>query len=614
LNARRPLVFAAAVLALAASPARAAQVWTASATEKLRPATPARSQGAASLAAARNEFEAFQIAVTGAAAGVRATATDLSGPGGAIPVRLYREELIVAATASTLDGGTGPWPDALVPAVDEVVGEARNAFPFTVSAGETRAIWAEVHVPAGAAAGTYTGTVSIAWDGGGATVPVTLTVWPFGIPSTASLKSAFALNYGALPTAHGVPWWGDAFSALRARYGQLALDHRVSLSHVDDGDPALAHLTQFYGGELDGAAPTTLAGAKLTNLEFVGRGAYQEWASWFAARGWTDRLFQYTCDEPEATCRWSDIPARAATAHATTPPMRTLVTTTIQEATAAGVAGSIDILVPVINYMDDKPGNRFAGNQRPAYDAFLAQPGHELWLYQSCMSHGCGGASTSAYHVGWPTYMIDASAVRNRAMEWLSFKYGATGELYYETALVFRDGNDPWTSQWSEFGGNGDGTLFYPGTPARIGGTKDVPVASIRLKMIREGMEDYEYMKLLEDAGEGAFARGIVDGLFPHPYSTEVTPDALLAARAALAERIVALGLGGGDAGGGGGDGAGSGGGSGGGGAGSGGGTGAGDTPGVVPVASGCASASGPGVLALAGLAALALSRRRRRG
>ena len=244
-----------AVLALSASPARAVQVWTASSTEKIRPSVPARSAASAAISAARNEFEAFQIGVTDGASGVTASASDLQGPGGAIPVRLYREALILLSNPSAADGGTGGWPDALVPAVDEIAGEPRNAFPFDVPAGESRAIWAEVHVPADEAPGTYTGSVTVAWSGGSAIVPVTLTVWPFAIPSTPSLKSAFALTYGALPAAHGVTY-GAALSALRARYGQLALDHRISLSRIDDGNQDLASFTALYGPEIDGAAPT----------------------------------------------------------------------------------------------------------------------------------------------------------------------------------------------------------------------------------------------------------------------------------------------------------------------------------------------------------------------
>jgi uncharacterized protein (TIGR03382 family) len=595
LLARATLVLAA--LALAGS-ADAAQVWTAHATEKLRPTTTARTAAAARISAARNEFEAFQIAVTGAAANVRATATTLSGPG-VIGMRLYRQELIDLQNPSAVDGGTGRWPDALVPAVDEVVGERRNAFPFTVPASETRALWVEVHVPADAEAGDYHGSVDVTWDGGAVTVPVTLTVWPFTLPSTASLKSSFVFSYGAIPSEHKLT--GDAHAALRALYGQLALDHRVTLSRADDGNPELDHMTAFYGRQLDGTEWTTLAGARLTSFEFVGRSAYGAWASWFDQRGWTDRLFQYTCDEPPLTCAWTDIPVRAQTARAANPPVRTLVTTSIQEADAHGVTDSIDIIVPVVNFMDDRPGSKYAGNQRARYDAFLAaSPSRELWLYQSCMSHGCGGtvnmgspSESDRYFSGWPSYMIDASAVRNRAMQWLAFRYDVTGELYFETAMAY--GKDPWTNQW-DFSGNGDGTLFYPGTPAKIGGASHVPVASMRLKLIREGMEDYEYLKILADSGDEAFAREVADGLFPTAYETEVPAERLLAARERLARRIVEQGL-----------------------ASEPGDPGppryeAGGAPlatGIPPGPSGCGSTGATGLLALLGLAALARGRRR---
>lgn len=55
---------------------------------------------------------------------------------------------------------------------------------------------------------------------------------------------------------------------------------------------------------------------------------------------------------------------------------------------------------------------------------------------------------------------------------------------------------DPWTNPRDNVntGYNGEGMLYYPGTPCGFQG----PVSSIRLKNIRDGMEDYEYMILLE--------------------------------------------------------------------------------------------------------------------
>jgi hypothetical protein len=538
---------AAVALSLAPAAAHAGQAWVASATEKIRPDAAPRADAAAHLSAARNEFEAFQIVVTGPASKISAKATALTGPGTIDDVKLYRVDLLNLAHPSALDGGTGRWPDALVPDVDDVVGEQRNAFPFDVSKGESRAIWVDVRVPAGAKPGTYQGSVVVSSSDGDTTVPVTLEVWDFQLPSTSSLRTSFGMSYGGSLAGHpGVG--GDASSTLRARYAQLGLDHRISLTGMnDDGVGGFDRFDRFFGPLMDGTAPTRLPGARLTAARYIGGQTsvdeHRQWAEHFQSRGWFDRLYDYVCDEPPQTCAWSDIKARTSAAHAADPAFRTLVTTQIWDAQSNGVDGGIDILVPVINWMDDKPGSPVAGDQRARYDDFRKQPNHEVWLYQSCMSDGCGGTVNMGspndgdrYFTGWPSYMVDASATRNRAMEWLSFLERADGELYWETTFAYA--HDAWSNQW-DFSGNGDGTLFYPGTPARIGGRTDIPVASIRLKMIREGMEDYEYLKLLADAGDREGAAQIARDLFPSAYATDVDPGKLMAARAQLAARIL---------------------------------------------------------------------------
>ena len=82
---------------------------------------------------------------------------------------------------------------------------------------------------------------------------------------------------------------------------------------------------------------------------------------------------------------------------------------------------SIDILVSLLNFIHGK-GPQYSGDpavyqgdQRPKYDAFLAGGHKELWLYQSCMSHGCGSHQSDPVWAGWASYMVDASGVRNRA-------------------------------------------------------------------------------------------------------------------------------------------------------------------------------------------------------
>ena len=535
--------------------ARAETVWTAVASEKIRPETPARGDQSVLLAAAKNEFEAFQVVVTGPASGVSASASELSGPGTIPAPKLFREALITLQNPSAVDGATGRFPDALVPDVDDVVGQKRNAFPFDVPAGESRAVWVDYRVPADAPAGTYRGTVTVHSAAGDTSVSVQLTVWDFTLPSTSSLKSSFTLSGGSLEKAHGVS--GEAETELRQKYAQLALDHRISISDIwEDGQSGdWSHFDNAYGPFLDGHASTQLQGAKLTSLRsganLGSAGQHADWAAHFKGRGWFDRLFQYTCDEPPITCSWDDVTARARLAKQADPGFRTLVTTDVDQATQHGVASSIDVMVPLVNFMDDRPTSAYGwtagGEKAPEYVGFLQAGGEkELWLYQSCMSHGCGGtvdignpSAEQLYFTGWPSYMIDASAVRSRALEWFSFRYGATGELYYETAQAYYD-HDAWSSQW-DFNGNGDGTLFYPGTTGAIGGSVDIPVASLRMKMIREGMEDYEYLKLLSDLGGADQAKQIAEQLFPHAYQSDAKPADLLAAREAVARSILAL-------------------------------------------------------------------------
>ena len=96
--------------------------------------------------------------------------------------------------------------------------------------------------------------------------------------------------------------------------------------------------------------------------------------------------------------------------------------------------------------------------------------------------------------------MIDHSTVFNRIHPWATYLYNFGGELYW--SISWADtlaSGDAWRDQWFA-GGNGDGTLTYRGTPDRIGGATEVPIASVRLKAIRDGQEDLLYMAAAEQA------------------------------------------------------------------------------------------------------------------
>merc|ERR1712046_344452 len=116
----------------------------------------------------------------------------------------------------------------------------------------------------------------------------------------------------------------------------------------------------------------------------------------------------------------------------------------------------------------------------------------------------------------------------------MSYKYQIEGELYWGANAADRryvsPTNSSWETQWLA-GGNGDGGLTYPGRPDRIGGTSTIPIASLRLKAIRDGLQDLEYMYLLEDAlGDRKEADAIVSEVVHSTYDFEHEAAPMLAA------------------------------------------------------------------------------------
>ena len=159
-----------------------------------------------------------------------------------------------------------------------------------------------------------------------------------------------------------------------------------------------------------------------------------------------------------------------------------------------------------------------------------------LWFYQSCASHGCN-ITGGKYFAGWPSYMIDMQGPANRVMQWIAWKYRIEGELYYSMNESYAHDGDPWT-HFRLFGGNGDGTLFYPGRPAQIGGQTNIPIESIRLKEIREGMEDHAYLTLLAGFGGTKLADSYANRIVTKPYTWESRPEQFLRVRQEMGEAL----------------------------------------------------------------------------
>jgi hypothetical protein len=96
---------------------------------------------------------------------------------------------------------------------------------------------------------------------------------------------------------------------------------------------------------------------------------------------------------------------------------------------------------------------------------------------------------------------------------------------------------DPW-SDVRAFAGNGDGTLLYPGRPDALGGTRPFAVESIRLKIIRDALEDAELIVLARASGEGRLADRLLRRLVPSARGWERRPEPWLAARRILGDAV----------------------------------------------------------------------------
>jgi hypothetical protein len=544
--------------------------WIENPLEKIKPldSVPREPTKAADLYAARNEFEPFQIVLRSENRDLPAVDiefSDLRNSRGAEiakgNITVYFEHFLKLLRPSSEEGAPGLWPDALIPRVDRYANERRNAFPFDLHGGLTQPLWVEVFVPGNAAPGKYVGSARISLRGRTAlSVPIHLTVWGFALPSTSSLKSSFGFSGVAALKQHRGRYTDDAeLYSLTRLYAKSALLHRVSIhggsmvppkGHYESGRVEIdwsaydAEVAPLMNGTLL-TDDEPLQGARATSVELRTPAKFESedqqvqyliaWAQHFQQKGWLDRLFLYLWDEP-AKPDFARVLERGRRSLRADPRIRNLVTSSFTEE----LQEAVQIWVPLVNCLEPKPNYDDFCAQAPPFHAYDRQISHHksLWFYQSCASHGCNIVGGS-YFRGWPSYMIDTAGAANRVMQWVAWKYRIEGELYYSMNEAY-GGHDPWTDL-RLFGGNGDGTLFYPGRPDRIGGTTDIPIESIRLKLIREGMEDYEYLALLARLAGPAVADKYADRIVRTAYQWESRSEQFLEVRREIGEMIERL-------------------------------------------------------------------------
>lgn len=163
--------------------------------------------------------------------------------------------------------------------------------------------------------------------------------------------------------------------------------------------------------------------------------------------------------------------------------------------------------------------NRFNGADyqvmRNTYGDYSSWPTRDHWWYFA--------DNVTSVNIPNMDMSTEAQAIWTRAIPWLSWTYRNTGLLYYDANITWRGVYRPFVNTYQQQT-NGQDTQVYPGVAVKtayhpastpeIGGTNDIPVESIKLKLLREGQEDFEYMELLRQAGKLAEADALVDTIY----------------------------------------------------------------------------------------------------
>ena len=547
------VIFCALLLCLPAA-GRAFDVAALPSTVKVLPGGEYGQASAIELQAAKNEAVAFQIRLYSdtALTGVDAVIGELAGNDGVIPADAatgYREYYIEVTNDSSgaltdHPRDLGFYPDPLIPFSDPYADTPRPVgVPFDLEAGGIATLWIEWHVPETAAAGGYSGQVTITASGETKTVDVELLVYDFTLPATRNIATSFGFSTNKVKNYHGGPdgEQADKLPVIEQRYHQALHEHRIDRTHVR-GDVSFAFddqgvlqpvdwtaydafLAPYLEGTLyDDGVPVnrfdiTLfrpgsGTGSLTEDQY--RQAARALAEHLQAKGWWDKAYVYSTDEPwlnggqetwdrikkdidlqlEASELWRD---------------KALITGSYQEM----VEDEVGIWCPVTPMYEDwfYTGGSMAGREEYAR---LKAMGKELWFYVC-------NANLPPY----AGYDIDTSiGFEPRMVKWGAFYEGATGFLYWRVNYWVQD--DPWNvllniEQFGEtFSRNGDGFIFYPGDHNGEAGGKgspawlsiDGPIVSYRMKQIRDGLEDWELFIMADDLGAGDYVRSQIGRVY----------------------------------------------------------------------------------------------------
>lgn len=509
--------------------------------------------GTLEISAYKNEYEAAQILLTPEAdvKNYDIALSDLKCGEetlGAENFTVYNQKYVKInrPSASHSNSVLGMTPDALLP-----FAAAKKYGETNIAAGENQAIVVECHTQKTQKSGVYTGKFTVSADGNDYDVPVSVTVHDMTVPDKNSLKTSFLLRRAELAETEL-----DASYEMYERYFDSLLNYRVCSTYLPLKDNSL----DTYIAQLKKYA----AKEEVSTINFYGC----ENSSWtgYDFEKFGNALLRVAEESFESGVNLLqkvvyylsivDEPHLTKTEHLVAPSMKGLAAKRrevmrylmksreeygVSNALFEEVINSIEHFEFIVTasynskytYEENKsdpenPDEKYVITWCPYMSAFNTPVGREQNVSEgvSAWWYGCN------YPVNpYPNYHLDDEPLTARVFSWMGYEYNVTGNLYwrvnYEQVENEYHVQEPPENMYEDYFNNavsntsGDGCIVYPGKPYGL----DCFVPSLRLINIRDGMEDYEILKLLGEqcetlASSGKYENYDVNDTFSKLYSS----------------------------------------------------------------------------------------------
>jgi len=510
-------------------------VWTADAMRHITPLTyPTASEIAApeiTLDLARRECESAQLLVTAAdgaaVSNVNVTVTALTDDAGRRfdgEVTWQRVGYIRRQRPYHPHPCGAPvdenWlPDPLLPAA-----------PFTVRPAATQGVWLTARAAPDAVPGTYRGQITVSvgdqplWI-----LPITVRVRGFANPVTFGMPTAFCVMDGFTRAQYP-----DRFEEMKRKTHDLMLSHRLNPDDISRTEPPRID-DLLYARErgmnrfnilnlvpkptrpvkwicyspLDVYTPAFYDDLKARLTPYVAELRRHGLEKYAYLYGFDERPHDYY---PAIAKLWRalkrDFP-------------------------------DIPVMTTAMMYRDMRDGKNYPEQDitdwfcpltsvyDPDLSARLRAQGRQVWWYVCC--------GPRWPHANFASF--EYPPIEGRLLGWLTYHYRSDGLLFWHVNLwpdrpPLQTG-DTFLHEWVAVHSlkmPGDGQLLYPGT--------DGPLPSIRLAQVRDGIEDYEWLQMLEHRAGRAAADAMTGELIRSMTDFTRDPAALRRVRARIADAL----------------------------------------------------------------------------